>query len=237
MKKNNYLILNIFSVICTLLLFCMICVSAAFASEKFDENRTGSITVTLLDSRDETTPVSGGNLTVYRIADVESASYNLEYVLTEEFKDSGISLSELSKTKTVNEFMNFLSEHSEIAGRTESVGENGKVIYDSLSCGLYLLEQKTAADGYMPVKPFIISVPFEENGEYVYDINAMPKTEFSGQTGPTQPTEPTEPTQPTEPQLPYTGQLEWPVPVFAVIGLLLLMSGFLLKYGGRESRK
>ena len=51
-------------------------------------------------------------------------------------------------------------------------------------------------------------------------------------TNPSTPTEPsstpTSPTKPTQPGLPQTGQTNWPVPVLAVAGLLLIVLGWFL---------
>ncbi|MCD8017514.1 MAG: hypothetical protein LUE97_06945 [Oscillospiraceae bacterium] len=39
-----------------------------------------------------------------------------------------------------------------------------------------------------------------------------------------------------EPDIPQTGQLNWPVPLLAVCGLLLFALGWVLKCGKKESR-
>lgn len=42
------------------------------------------------------------------------------------------------------------------------------------------------------------------------------------------------PKNPVTPQLPQTGQLNWPIPIMVVIGLILFMSGWLLYRGGKK---
>ena len=62
----------------------------------------------------------------------------------------------------------------------------------------------------------------------------------SGATDSTAPTEtnPTSPTQPTpttpKPTLPQTGQTNWPIPVLAAAGLVLIVLGWLLRCGERR---
>ena len=59
-------------------------------------------------------------------------------------------------------------------------------------------------------------------------------TKPSDPTKPSEPDDPTDPTEPDEPQLPQTGQLNWPVPVMAMGGALLLILGFLLRVSSKK---
>ena len=56
------------------------------------------------------------------------------------------------------------------------------------------------------------------------------------QPEPTEPPKPTEP-KPTEPSLPQTGQTNWPVPLLAVCGLVLIMMGGVMRSGKRDERE
>ena len=47
----------------------------------------------------------------------------------------------------------------------------------------------------------------------------------------------TTPPAPTDPRLPYTGQLNWPIPVLAVTGVVLVAAGIKLKKGNRRDEK
>lgn len=122
--------------------------------------------------------------------------------------------------------------------------------------------QNQAADGYLKAAPFLVSVPMLEDGVYIYEVIANTKVELEKipetppQTEPPQ-TEPPEteppaseppesrppesetteteiPKNPVTPQLPQTGQLNWPIPIMVVIGLILFMSGWLLYRGGKK---
>ena len=90
--------------------------------------------------------------------------------------------------------------------------------------------QTKAANGYEAVKPFLVSVPMNENGTYAYDVDATPKMSTLTETEPTHST-PTTPTTSVEPTLPQTGQLSWPVPVLAMFGLLLFSIGWAPRFG------
>ena len=144
--------------------------------------------------------------------------------------------------------------------------------------GLYLVVQTTAAENYNVINPFLVSVPIQENGKYVYDVDALPKVGTATKKTPDTPDEPDTPDTPDEPDtpdtpvapgpdnpdgwvlgdhgeknypnpdnpnghvmgahgLPQTGQLNWPIPVLAVTGVVLVAAGIKLKKGNRRDEK
>ena len=77
----------------------------------------------------------------------------------------------------------------------------------------------------------------KEGDELIYDVDASPKPlqpQPSEPTTPTEPSKPSEPTEPTEPYLPQTGQLKWPIPVLAIIGMVFLLAGLLVLLRSRK---
>lgn len=100
--------------------------------------------------------------------------------------------------------------------------------FPELPHGLYLVVQVEAAPGYEAVQPFLVTVPMLEDGHYVYDVNAYGKTAL--QKTKTDPSD-TAPSG-TVPAgtipaggLPQTGQLNWPIPVLALTGCVLILIG------------
>ena len=77
-----------------------------------------------------------------------------------------------------------------------------------------------------------MTVPIMENGQYVYDVDAHPKAGTSSRKA-TQ----TPPTQEVLSALPQTGQLNWPVPVLAVTGAVLVAAGVVLKKRSGQNEK
>lgn len=92
--------------------------------------------------------------------------------------------------------------------------------------------QKQAAEGYDAIQPFLVTVPIMENGQYVYDVDAHPKAGTSSRK-----TTQTPPTQEVLSALPQTGQLNWPVPVLAVTGAVLVAAGVVLKKRSGQNEK
>lgn len=93
--------------------------------------------------------------------------------------------------------------------------------FSGLSTGLYLVIQQTPAPGFSALNASLVSVPQLVDGVYEYNISVAIKSELKRED----PTDPT-PTAPTVPDLPQTGQLNWPIVVMAVVGMLMFLLGW-----------
>ena len=99
-----------------------------------------------------------------------------------------------------------------LAGQTASlVGETkpivqGHVLFDGLAPGLYLVVQEENTPGFLPVSPFLIALPMEQDGTLLYRVSAAPKM------------------APSAPS-PETGQPRWPFVMFWVSGAALVLAG------------
>jgi len=204
----------------------------AMAAAPLDTERTGSLSVTLMY---QDAPLAGSALTLYRVAQVQverQADYS--FCLTEEFAGAGVALTDLSAPETAAALAEYAGARGLEGIRRES-GEDGKILFSDLELGLYLLVQETGAPGSAMLNPFLVSVPGRMDGQYVYDVDASPKLSAAPEeTWPYEPTEPDMPPEPTEPELPQTGLTQWPVPVMAVSGVLLVVLGWILCVGGRK---
>lgn len=204
-----------------LLLAALLCAMSmtAYAHETPDMTREGAISVTMTYGGKA---VSGGSLTLYRVGEIREDDGNYSFALTGDFTGSGAALTELS-SGLAEELANY-AETQKLTGRTEAVGADGKVSFSGLALGLYLLVQEEAAKGYNEAAPFLVSVPVNEDGTYVYEVDASPKVALEKEP------EPTDPTAPVKPNLPQTGQLNWPIPVLAATGLALFALGWSLRF-------
>lgn len=251
------------------------CAAPAFALEVVDLSRTGSIKVSLYDS-ETSEAVGGGTLTLYRVAKVQKDNANLSFVYTNGFEDCGVELGDLSEGELAGRLAEKIAATAE--STTVEVSDLGVAEFGDLEVGLYLVVQTTAAENYNVVNPFLVSVPIQENGKYVYDVDALPKVGTATKKTPDTPDEPDTPDTPDEPDtpdtpvapgpdnpdgwvlgdhgeknypnpdnpnghvmgahgLPQTGQLNWPIPVLAVTGVVLVAAGIKLKKGTRRDEK
>lgn len=200
---------------------------AVFAHDVPDMTRTGSIAITMRHGRET---IGGGTLTMYRVGEIFEDDGNYGFRPAGDFTDCGESFEDLYSPELAQNLTDFALSN-QFSGQTKEIGQDGTVRFSDLELGLYLIVQEQAAEGFSESSPFLISVPKQEAGAYIYEVDASPKVELI--PAPTVP--PTEP-PPKEPSLPQTGQLNWPIPVLAVTGSLLFIFGWALCFNRSKSR-
>lgn len=206
-----------------LLMLCLLVWGAvpALAAETVDETRIGSIKVLLCDT-ETAAPLQGGELTLYRVASVSKNGADMSFTYTNGFENCGIALDNVSESALASRLAEKVTQNAQAV--TKTVNDSGIAVFGDLKAGLYLIVQKQAAEGYDAIQPFLVTVPIMENGRYVYDVDAHPKAGTASRK-----TTQTPPTQEVLSALPQTGQLNWPVPVLAVTGAVLVAAGVVLK--------
>lgn len=205
MKKTGILIL--------ILVLVLNCLSmTAFAHEIPDLTQNGTITLTITYDEKE---LDGGELQLYRVGDIQDVNGDFSFVLTEAFGSTPLTADDLNDATLPDELAKNLPQTPDATAKIE----NGKASFANVVPGLYLVYQKTATSGYKAMKPFLISMPNFVDGKYVTDIIAEPKVGL----------ETVPPTVVTQPSLPQTGQLNWPIPVLAALGLALVVVGIVLR--------
>ncbi len=215
----------------TALLLIVLSAVPAAAAEVPDYDRTGSISVTIKDQDGD--PVKDGSLEMICVAEAlwDGEANRFEY--TEEFAGCTEKLDEDTITRNgspkLAAAIKKYADKKGISGKVVKLDSDGTAKYEDLKLGLYLITQKETADGYTAVDPFLVSIPFEEDGKLIYDVNATPKPNTVATTPEeTEPETHSEPETPPE-KLPQTGQLWWPVPLFACIGAVLVLTGVLIR--------
>lgn len=174
--------------------------------------------------------VDGGTLTAMKVGYVEEEDG--DYFFCQEL--TGIRLEDISSPSAPAaqlEFYENNKDHYDFYTQTQSV-QDGRAVFTGLTTGLYLIVQEEAADGFSKLGAFLVSVPYLEDGEYRYHVTAAIKSELERQPE-SEPTDPP-PTEPDDPDLPQTGQLNWPIPLMAVSGLALFVTGWVLCFGKKE---
>lgn len=234
MKKSKWLRI----LAACVLAVCMLAAALpGYAAEWIDLDAKGSISVTLRDTDGKA--VSGGELTLYRVAEVKHEDGDLSFAYTNGFAGCGVPLGDLTAAGLAGELREKIADSAVYT--TKTVGQDGKVKFSDLELGLYLVVQSKAADGYYAVSPFLVTVPMTEDGGYLYNVDASPKVESArdkpgdgGGSSPTPTPVPPVPTPQPGGSLPQTGQLNWPVPVLAALGLGVFALGWWLREKNSE---
>ena len=159
---------------CMTLLLLLVCALPASA-EGFDLNRKGSLSVTLLEHT-EKTPLHGAELKLYRVATVSiNSDGRLTYVFTEEFADWGFAIDDPDLAKKLEDKLSRMN----MPAIKKSTDEKGVAVFEDLPLGLYLVRQISEVPGFAVCDPFLVSVPAENSGEYLYEVTAAPKAEIA----------------------------------------------------------
>jgi pilin isopeptide linkage protein len=113
------------------------------------------------------------------VADAVYDDGNNLFVYREEFAECKLDLTRIETEESgapelAEELVAWVTENG-LEGTEKKIDEEGKAFYEDLSLGLYLFIQKTAAEGYECVHPFLVTVPLWDGEKLVYDVDAGPK--------------------------------------------------------------
>ena len=214
---------RILSFLMALVFVVILAVNASATTDMPDLSGKGSLTLTMNYNGQ---PLNSGKVNILALGEVQAlsksqydfklfASLGKETLTQEELYDADVAKSLLSNAKKL------YGENIV----TEAIG-GGKVEFKDLSAGLYVVwqEESDACDGLSAFQPFLISVPRWQDDAFVMDVVATPKVPLQDAPPPPE----TTPPPPPPPELPNTGQLNWPIPVLAVSGLMLMIVGLIL---------
>lgn len=196
-----------------------------------------AVNITAYGADDENCSVTVNVL--YNEKAVENVSVELFFVGSFDTKNGAFALTDDFGSKTVtyketqeSDYAKTLQKYVESKGLKGTVGttnSNGVVKFESLKTGLYLIICQDTNN--IEISPFTASTPVIENGEYIYEVNAYPKTENVNEI--TQTT-----TGVTDSVLPQTGQNYNVVWILTVCALASFFAGFLIeKSGGKYENK
>lgn len=171
------------AVIISVLTMCMISLPAAASSREVhaakqpDYTRTGSVTLDIREA--DGTVVPGGSLIIIPVADAVYEDGNNLFVYREEFAECGLDIARIEEEdngahELALELAAWASEKG-IEGTEKEIDEQGHVQFEELPLGLYLFIQKTPAESYECLHPFLVTVPIWDGEKLVYDVDASPK--------------------------------------------------------------
>ena len=190
--------------------------------EMLDPDRIGSIGVTIYGEEAELVP--GGTLTLYKVADV-IVDNGFKFVYAAGFDTLSAPLVEDSDLTAdlAQQAADAAEANGAEAVDAQVSDDNGHVTFANLPVGLYLVVETAPAPGYLPINPFLVTVPTKDydKGVLNYDVDAFPKPPVAErETTTTVTTEVT-----TTDRIPQTGQQWLPVWILGGLGVLLVVFG------------
>lgn len=109
------------------------------------------------------------------------------------------------------------AEENELFDFSAAIGEDGAARFNNLADGIWLVVQTECSDGCAPFVPFLLELPLKSEGGIIRDVVAEPKLSLPKDPDVTKPGENVE-------KLPHTGQLRWPIPILAAVGILMILA-------------
>ena len=188
---------------------------------------------------------------VYRVADI--SPYGI-FTLLPQYEKSGAAVNQLEESNAIDwrtqaqQLAQWVRTNNLSANVQKSTNKNGTAVFSQLDTGLYLVigsDTKMSGTQYHSA-PFLVSIPEQtsDGTAWTYAVTANPKSEPSDdqpkddEDNTDHPDDKTEPDKPNtsdkrpsssdtvKKDLPYTGILQWPIPVLAGTGLVLMILGW-----------
>lgn len=168
--KSKYFYLKALILLMPAIMLVFISSFSAVAADGLpDLSKKGSISVTL---KADEKAVSGAEITLYQAAEVYAEDGNLSFKATADFSDFDISSASA-------ESLADCAKNKNLTGLSAETDSNGGVKFENLPLGMYLAVQTGSAKGFSDCTPFIVTVPTEQEGKWVYDNDASPKTDIT----------------------------------------------------------
>lgn len=142
------------------------------SAQNFDPNGYGSLTVTV---QDQSKPLKGVELSVYYVATVKlNSENNLIYRYTDDFEDCG---TEIDNPSLAEKLDTFVKQNAVTASKIVTDAD-GKAVLNGIPLGLYFVMQTNSVAGYAPCVSFLVKVPYKNGDDFVYNVQAAPKTDI-----------------------------------------------------------
>ena len=185
-------------------------------------------------------PINGWPITIYPVANLQASG---TFDLTEGFSGLHVDFKQIASAEgnlsLANNLLLYTRIH-QIAGISEITGEDGKILFEDIIPGLYLVVPDSMLEyGYDDIAPYLIMLPEKgENGTWIYNVVARPKTEAIPEIScedllPSVPPSTDDSSLPNPP--PNTGDYSEPGILYLVFGVSLVTLLVLLFTGKKKS--
>lgn len=151
-----------------------------------DSNVFGSLSIYAHISNDEGEVI---NLSDVEFSLVKVADYvDGQWIHCDGFKDTidfSMDMSASSRNKYAKKLYSFVNENNISFEDEQSTDDAGRLLFNHLEEGLYLIVQKEKIENEIDVyssDPFLIPIPFHQGTNYVYDMEVEPKIKITTKT-------------------------------------------------------
>lgn len=142
--------------------------------DSLDSVQKGSIQIQM--SNQETgEAMSGISFRISKVASIESG----KYILSDEYKDSGVDFSSIKDSKDVEQAIEKLEKVQNTRYFEDETNNDGVCEFQGLSLGVYLITPVNESDNIV-ISSSLVSVPeYDSVSGYVYQVRVLPKYTLS----------------------------------------------------------
>ena len=150
---------------------------------------TSNLTIkTQYTDEKETTPISGMELTIHKVADVSVKDGVADYTATEKFASLGINFNEMTTESSISaaDDLHAVAAANGLKGQSAVSDGSGTADFGAVSNGIYLVTQTSAsgdAEDYTGLNPYLVMapMPLTDIGEndWEYNVVSIPKMAVS----------------------------------------------------------
>ena len=149
-------------------------------ADTYISGREGSIQAILMSESEgsaQNTYYAGVSMKLYQVGTVNESNETVNFNLDSRFAGAEIKIESLATADQ------WASAARTLAGMADSSGVNsierisdtqGQIFFNNLVQGVYLLVQSGARDRIV-ISPILLTVPLQENGQWIYDVKTYPK--------------------------------------------------------------
>ncbi len=141
-------------------------------------SKNGSITLHVADARTGNI-IEGASFRLYFFAAAYEKENGLGYDYVIPYDDCNMDMDNLQDAYLPIHLTHFALTHA-LPFTLKSSDENGGIVFENLTPGVYLIVPLGDTPGYFMPSPFVINIPLydKENKDWIYDINATPKMQI-----------------------------------------------------------
>lgn len=223
MKINKYKIIIITFIIAVICVFG----DKSYAN-KVELSKKGTIEITL--KHDEEL-IRSAEITIYKVANAKMEEDNIKFSYNEPFKDFEININDINSDTVIKNLTQIALENN-AKGITATTDETGRIEVDELEVGVYLVTQTKSVNNYYDFKPYLVKIPYDDNGVWKYDVSSEPKIEKREEQPSDKPQDSNvagdnDDTDKAD-KLIQTGQQNMPILIFSSIGILFIIIGIVI---------
>lgn len=155
---------------------CSLRAAAIERESAFDPFQTCSLRVTLALAESNDVVVTGAEVSLYRVADINMIGDEITYTYCKDFADCQIPLTELENADLALKLYDYTSARH-LHGISLRTDKSGQVLFRNLKAGVYLGAETESGDEESLFTPFVVCLPSAYNAQWSYDIDASPKVD------------------------------------------------------------